>query len=295
MRKNISVIYVLLAVLLWASTASVGKLLLENLTNLQVLFYASLFAAGGMLVIVCFQKKIHIVRTYRLIDYGRFALMGFVGVFLYNILLFAGLSNTSAQTAFIVNYTWPVWVVIFAGFILKEEFTFKKSAAVILGFVGIYIAASGGNLLSFKIENINGVFYALAGAISYGIFSVTGKKHNDDKLISAMFYNAFTFVYISIILLMYNEIPGISFLEFLGLFWLGFFTFGLAYVFWLKALELGDTAKMSGIIFLTPFLSLVYIYFLLQEPISIYSLMGLVLIITGIIVLQAKKKFRKNE
>jgi drug/metabolite transporter (DMT)-like permease len=47
-----------------------------------------------------------------------------------------------AQEAFIVNYTWPIWVVIFAVIILKEKINKRKIIAIILGFIGVYIVAS---------------------------------------------------------------------------------------------------------------------------------------------------------
>ena len=72
--------------------------------------------------------------------------------------------------------------------------------------------------------------------------------------------------------------------ELLGLVWLGAFTSGFAFVFWFLALKYGDTAKMSNIILLTPFISLVYIYFLVGEKILPSSMVGLAVIVLGILI-----------
>jgi len=290
MNEKLSYIYVSLAVFLWASTAAVGKLVLENLNNLQVLFYASLFASIGLFLIVLFQKKLHLIKKYKTIDYCHFALMGFVGVFLYYIFLYAGLMYAPVQEAFIVNYTWPIWVVIFAIFILKEKFNIKKLIGILLGFIGVYVVATNGDLTNFNIANIKGDLFALAGAITYGLFSVYGKKYNYDKIVSMMFYYLFTFFFISITTIIFSEIPQITLFETIGLVWLGVFCNGLAFISWFLALKHGDTAKMSNIVFLTPFLSLVYIYFLLDEKILISSVIGLVLIVLGIIVQSLNNK-----
>ena len=138
MAKRISYLYVAMAVLLWSPTAAVGKLLLRNLNNLQFLFFASLIATASLFVIALFQTKLPVIREYGPGDYWRFAYMGFIGVFLYYVLFFAGLALVPAQEAFIVNYTWPVWLVIFAMPILKEEFNHRKLAAILLGFMGVY-------------------------------------------------------------------------------------------------------------------------------------------------------------
>lgn len=290
-EEEISYIYVALAVLLWGTSAAVGKLLLNTLDNLQVLLFVSLISSLTLFMIVVFQKKFHYIKKYQLRDYWRFAYMGFVGVFLYNAFFFAGLMLAPAQEALIVNYTWPLWVVIFAVIVLKEHFDFKKLVAILLGFIGVYIVVTKGDVFAFSVESVVGNIFALAGAVSYGIFSVQGKKHNYERFTSMMFYYIFTLVFITITVLFLSEIPIISVYELAGLAWLGMFTSGLGFVFWFLALKHGDTAKMSNIIFLTPFLSLVYIYFLVGEQILFSSVIGLIMIVAGIII-QTNKKFR---
>jgi drug/metabolite transporter (DMT)-like permease len=289
-EEKISFFYVSLAVLLWSTTPTVGKLLLINLNNLQILFYTSLIASISLFIIILFQKKIGLIKKYKWKDYWHFACMGFVGVFLYYIFLYAGLMFAPAQEAFIVNYTWPVWVVIFATIVLKEEFNFKKILAIILGFIGVYVVVTKGNLFNLSFSNIKGDLFAFAGAISYGIFSVFGKKYNYEKFTSMMFYYVFTFIFITISTLLFSKIPKISIYELAGLMWLGIFTSGLAFVFWFLALKHGDTAKISNIVFLTPFLSIVFVYFILGEEILFSSVLGLILIVAGILIQSYNKK-----
>jgi drug/metabolite transporter (DMT)-like permease len=284
MHQKRSYLYIGLAVFLWASTASVGKLLVHHLNNLQVLFYSSLFASLGLFTICLFQKKLSVVRSYKASDFLRFGYMGFTGVFLYHVFFLGALMYSSAQEAFIVNYTWPIWVIVFSLIILKEKFSFIKLTAFILGIIGIFFVASEGQSVHFSYDHFKGVLFALVGAVTYGLFSVLGKKQDDDKIVSILFYNVFAFIFASISVLIFSEIPAISVFELLCLIWLGVFTLGLAYVFWFLALKYGDTAKMSTIIFITPFLSLVYIYFMLGEEISLYSIIGLMIIIMGIII-----------
>lgn len=285
-----SYVYVALAVILWASTAAVAKLVLENLDNFQVLLYASLIATASLFVIVILQGKLPLIKTYTLKDYSNFAYMGFIGVFLYYVFLYAGLMLSSAQEAFIVNYTWPIWVVIFSVLILKEKFGYRKLFAIILSFIGVYFVVTKGSLSNFSVENLQGDFFALLGAVCYGIFSVLGKKHNYEKFTSMLFYYAFATVFIFVTTLLFSSIPIVSLGELVGLIWLGIFTSGLAFVFWFLALKHGDTAEMSNIVFLTPFLSLVYIYFLLGEKILFSSILGLVLIVAGILIQSFKRK-----
>lgn len=283
MKRNRSYFFVLLASILWGSVAAVAKLLLVDLNNLQVLFFANLFAFVGLFLIVIFRKERSLIRTYTKNDYFNFAWMGFLGVFAYNFFLYGGLQLLPAQEAFIINYLWPIAVVAFAVLILKESITARKILAITLSFLGVVMVISKGSFSGLGFGNMLGIFSAIAGALTYGLFSVLGKKHDYDKLVSMTFYYFFSCFYALAALLIFSDIPSIGVGQFLGLLWLGLSN-GLAPVFWFLALKHGDTAKMSNMIFLTPFVSLVYIHFLLKEEILASSILGLTVIVLGILI-----------
>lgn len=290
-----SYIYVLLAAVLWGSTAAVGKLLLAGLDNFQLLFLANVIAFVGLLIIVAFQRKLAQIKNLKTYDFIKLAGLGFLGVFLYYFFIFGALELLPAQEAFIINYLWPIMVMIFAVIILKEKNTWLKILGLVFSFVGVVIVATKGNLSTFNFDNPLGIFLAVAAAISYGLFSVLGKKQKYDQFVSTMFYYLFASIYSLIAILFFSDFPQISsFYQLAGLLWLGVFTNGLAFVFWFLALKYGDIAKMSNIIFLTPFISLVYIYFLLGEQILPSSIIGLIIIVSGILIQSAQSKFSKK-
>ena len=280
--KKIKYLYISLTVVLWGSTAAVAKLLLDNLDALQLLFYFSLFAFISLFLIVLFQKKIDIVKRYSLKDYFYFAFMGFIGIFIYHIMIFTGFTFSSVQEVFIVNYTWPIWIVIFAVIIFKEKINIKKAMAIMLGFIGVFVVIMKGDFLNLSFVNIEGDIFALIGAISYGIFSVLGSRNHREVFTSIMFFYGFSLIYAFISTIIFSSIPMLSIHDLTGLIWIGTFAGGIAFVFWFLALSHGDTMEMSNIIFLTPCLSLIFIYFLIGEQILSYTILGLFIIIISI-------------
>lgn len=58
----------------------------------------------------------------------------------------------------------------------------------------------------------------------------------------------------------------------------------IANVCWVEALRLGNTAKVSNLAYITPFVSLVWVAIFLKERIEIYSIIGLIMIVLGIFV-----------
>jgi drug/metabolite transporter (DMT)-like permease len=76
----------------------------------------------------------------------------------------------------------------------------------------------------------------------------------------------------------------------LGLFgatYVGIFEMGITFVIWLKALKFSKTtAHVSNLIYLSPFLSLVFIYLFVGEQILLSTVIGLILIVVGIFIQQ---------
>jgi drug/metabolite transporter (DMT)-like permease len=67
--------------------------------------------------------------------------------------------------------------------------------------------------------------------------------------------------------------------------YVGIFEMGITFLIWMKALSLArETARISMLIYLSPFFSLVLIGTVLGEPILITTIAGLVLIVMGLLI-----------
>ena len=288
MTKKISYIFVIAAALLWGSTAAIAKLLLTDLNSLQVLFFNNFFAFLGLFVAVLIRRRLAVIRSYEKKDYVVFATLGFFGTFLYNLFLISALEALPAQEAFVINYLWPVMAVIFAAFLLKEKINLRKAIGLISSFIGVAIVITQGNFLSLRFNSMAGILFAISGAVVFGLFSVLGKRYYHEQFTGMLLYYLFGTLYSLLTVFLFSNLPILSWHQFFGLIWLGAFTSGLAFVFWFLALEYGDTVKMSNMIFLTPFISLIYIYFLVGEKILISSIAGLIVIVIGIVIQSTK-------
>lgn len=116
-------------------------------------------------------------------------------------------------------------------------------------------------------------------------------KDPKDQTIKLFLSFMFGTIYITITTIIFSNDSSIPFKGFAGAVYVGLFEMGITFVLWSKALSLSETtAKVSRFVYLTPFLSLVLIHFIVGEEIFISSLIGLVLIITGIVIEQTVKK-----
>ena len=93
-----------------------------------------------------------------------------------------------------------------------------------------------------------------------------------------------TFVMSAVISIITGDSFAVGIWEMLGIAWNGIFILALATVTWAAALKKGGTARVSSLAYITPFLSLVWTFFILKDPINPLSVIGLAIILLGIFI-----------
>ena len=277
-------VYAATSIFLWSTTATVAKLLLGSLSSMQIMLASSLVAFVFLLVINLVKGTLKEIKEYKISDHIQIFVIGTLGIFLYHLFLYLGIDMMDASQAFIINYLWPIMSVVFACIILKEKLTIRKAIAILLSFAGVIIVTSNGNLLSIEKTTLTGAFYCVLAAVSYGLFTVLNKKKTYNKYLSMMFYYFYSFIISLIYIVLAKDGFALSGGQIIGMLWNGIFTTAVPYTAWALALDKGDTARISNLAYITPFLSLVWTFLILKEELSIYSVLGLVVIILGIFI-----------
>ncbi len=121
----------------------------------------------------------------------------------------------------------------------------------------------------------------ILAACCYGLFSAFGKKLRYDKLVATFYYYLAACILAMLTLPFFFDVRMLSLTELLGAAWIGAMTNGIATYLWFKALESGEVVRAASLVFLTPFVSLLYISIFLHEPITLSSVLGLILILAG--------------
>ncbi len=282
MKKNY--IFAITTVFIWATMAAVVKKILFDIPNLEVLAISSYISSAFLLLVNFFTGKMKGFKQIKTRDIGVLSGLGFIGLFVYSALYYYGLSQLTSQEACIVNYLWPIMLVIFSCIILKEPLTGMKAFAMICSFVGIVILSMGSG------ENADGnttlgIISCVIAAACYGLFSVLNKKCNYDQSISMMIFWLVAAVCSTILGLVTENWVAIGGEQWLGLLWLGIVVDAIAYLLWALALNgVKNSAKIANLAFLTPFMSLVVSAVLLNEKIELRAVVALVFIIGGILL-----------
>lgn len=278
-----SYLYAAAAIVMWSTMSTVSKLLLDEMDSYKVLCSGMLLATVAMLVINLCSKKWKLMKSYRFADYLKMAAIGLPGISLYYGLYYMGAERLPASQAFIVNYLWPIMSILFACILLKEKMTVRKIIAVILSFLGVFTVA-GKNLVQFNADSLIGMVLCFFAAVCYGLYTALNTKSRYDKQISMTVATFTAFLFSLVIVLIRGENLLLTWAQLPGMVWNGVFTIALANLLWALALACGNTAKISNLAYITPFLSLVWTRLILKEPIEPMSIIGLCLIVVGIFI-----------
>ena len=287
-----SYIYAVTTVLIWATMATVVKAILSNIPNMQALAVSSYFSFLFLLLVSLKKENRQKAKQYTVKDYTRMSGLGFVGLFLYSAFYYYGLTQLTAQEACILNYLWPIMLVVFSCILLKEKLTAIKGAAMLCSFGGIVVLSLGG--IGTAGMSLPGMLSCIAAAVCYGLFSVLNKKADYDQNIAMAVFWLVAALCATVLGLCTETWVPIQGIQWLGILWLGVIVDGLAYLLWALALNgTKNTAIIANLAYLTPFLSLLVSAVFLNETLQPRAFLALLLIVGGILlqnVLEIKRK-----
>jgi drug/metabolite transporter (DMT)-like permease len=283
-------IFALIAVFFWGTSASAFKIGLKHFDHFQLLFIATLTSSIFLLALLIIQKKFSTIKHFTLNDILKTSLLGFLNPFLYYVVLFKAYSLLPAQVAQPLNFVWPITLVLLSAPILKQKLSFKSIIALCISFIGVILISSEGNLSNLNFANPLGVSLALGSSIVWALFWLLNVKNKKDEVVQLFLNFLIALLLITILTYKYSSFEIINIKGIFSGVYIGLFEMGITFVLWLKALKIADrTDKISNLIYLTPFYSLIFISLILKENIYITTLFGLILIITGIIIQQNKR------
>jgi len=278
-----AILFGLSAVLLWSTVATAFKLSLRYCTPIELLLYSSFFSTLVIGVILGSQRKFHLVFQCSRREYLFSIFLGLLSPFLYYLILFEAYDLLPAQQAQPINYTWAITLSLLSVPLLKQKIHWQQWLALVVSYCGVVVISTEGEPFSLHFTDPFGVALALISTVVWALYWIYNTRDKRDPVVALFINFLFSLPFILVYYLLTSDprIPSLNGL--LGGAYVGTFEMGLSFVLWLMAMKLTDnTARISNLIFLSPFLSLVFIHFLLGEDILPATFIGLILIVAGL-------------
>ena len=289
-----SYIYAALAILFWSTVPTAFKISLAELDVLSMLTIAVLTSTIVLFTVVLAGNKTSLIRKSTGRELFSSAVLGFINPFVYYLILLKAYQLLPAQVAQPLNMIWPIILVFLSVPILGQKIERKSFIALIISFIGVYIISSQGNPFSLGQTNLTGVLLATGSSVFWAVYFILNVKDKRDEAVKLFLNFLFASAYLVITMIITGKWQlDISFRGTSASVYVGIFEMGITFLFWLKALQLASTTdKVSNLVYFAPFLSLIFVHFILHEPVYYTTPAGLLLIIAGILI-QNRKPARR--
>jgi len=283
--------YGLVTVLLWSTVASAFKLSLRRLDPAQLLLWSSLVSTLVMLAALTLQGRLELLRSYGRREWLRALGFGLLNPFVYYLVLFAAYDLLPAQEAQPLNYTWAITLTLLSVPILGQRLSWRDLTATLVCWGGVLVISTRGDLSGLHFASPLGVGLALGSTVIWAVYWLFAARDGRDPtaalamnfLCSLPFSLAWT-------CLVSSPLPG-DWLGLAGAAYVGVFEMGLTFITWLTALRLAsNTSQVGNLIFISPFVSLLFIRFVVGEAILPSTLAGLGCIVAGLILQQTGRR-----
>jgi drug/metabolite transporter (DMT)-like permease len=251
-----------------------------------VLTIASLSSAFILFVILFAGKKLELIGKSTGREILSSAILGFVNPFLYYLILLKAYQLLPAQIAQPLNMIWPIILVFLSVPILKQKIERKSFIALLISFAGVYIISSQGKPFQHGHANLTGVILATGSSLFWAFYFILNVRDKRDEAVKLLLNFIFGSGYLVIAMILTGKWQvELGFKGVAASVYIGLFEMGITFFFWLKALRLASTTdKVSNLVYLAPFLSLIFVHYILLEPVYSTTLAGLLLIIAGIFI-----------
>jgi drug/metabolite transporter (DMT)-like permease len=280
-----------LAVFFWSTVATAFKIALLEFDFIQLIFYASGVTVILLFFVLLFQKKLNLILKQSPQQWRYSLLIAAFNPLLYYLVLFKAYSLLPAQVAQPLNMIWPITLALLSVPLLKQKISLISVGALLISFVGVFFISSQGGIEGFTNTNPMGVILAVGSSVLWSLFWIFNVRDRRDEVVKLFLNFAIGFILLAPVVYFFSDFEIHLNKSFYAIIFTGIFEVGVTYVLWLKAMNLTTSnAKIGNLVFFAPFLSLVFIHFILKETIYITTFIGLIFIVAGVFVQQLDRK-----
>ncbi len=269
------------AIVLWSSLASLATLI----PNVPVFLKTGVGLLIGSVIalpLARFQIKQLAVKP-------KILLLGVYGLFGYHAALFVALSTSPSVQANLVNYLWPLLIVLLAPlFSKKVKLNLRVVIGGLMGFIGASLAILSGS--SSDGLFYSGYLFAFMAAVIWSTYSLATNRIGSFPtpavglfaLVSGILSIAMHFVF--------ETQVSLSSFDWMILVLLGLGPLGAAFYLWDYAIKRSNPQEIGLLSFLTPLLSTGFLLVITGQALSWLLAIAAALIVGGSLIGRARQQ-----
>ena len=293
--KTKAVFYTILAGALWGTSFPIIKIGLKTIDPFTFVFWRFLVSCLILLVVMLLLKKIE----FKMPNKKLLIFLGIANAAGYLLQYVAMPYTTAAKAALFINLS-AMWVALLSPKLLGEKFSTKKIAGVLFGLVGIVFVSTNLDFSTLSQGQTAADGLLIISGLTWALFMIYNKKLVANST-SATFQNMtwvliLTFIAIAPFAVLAG--PGFFALDawaWGAIFWTAIVCWVLPYYLWLEGLKHLSASTSTVLLLSEVVVAVVASVFVLQEPITVFSSIGALLIVVAITLVSVKDKTARME
>lgn len=287
-RPYVTLTYISLTLvgLIWGGSFVAGKFLVQELSPLAAATARFLFSSLLLVPLLWSQEGRRTLPRWQ--DLPLLLFLGLTGVFLYNLSFFYGLKYNPAGESAVIIASNPIVITLFSALLLKEAISFWQGLGVILAFLGVLTISSAGSFGSLWQSGFSPTHLILLGApLSWAAFSLGGKvaMRRYSPLATTTYACLSGAAFLGLFLVGKGERLALGNLDVYGwaaLLFLVVFVTVLAFYLWYRGIDRVGASTSAIFVNLVPVSAMFLSAVLFAEPIHLYHLLGVTLVLAGV-------------
>jgi drug/metabolite transporter (DMT)-like permease len=249
-EKNPSA-YGFIALLLWSFSALFATFMknIPVFEMLSIVFFISCMS----IFLKIFKNK----EWYKLKQPLPVTLVGVTAIFGNDAFYFEAFKHAPSAQVDLINYLWPVFVVILLGLFTKEEIKLRKIIGCLISFLGVYILIFHDKSTPFRIIYLSGYLYALCDAVIWSVYMLMCRRHRQLHSEVIGLYCGISMIISFLLHLSTETFISPTLIQWLSMLAIGIFAQGMAYVLWEEGIKKGNYILLSTSSYFIPIFSIV--------------------------------------
>lgn len=275
--------------LLWGGSFFFSKIALSELPPFTVVF-ARVSIAAVVLNLVVIATGQRMPGSWKI--WGLFFVMGLLNNLIPFSLIFWGQTKISSSLASILNASTPIWAVLLAHFLTKDEkLTAYRLSGIVLGFCGVVLMI-GPDALAGLGSNVLAQLAVVGATVSYAFAGIFGKRFREipPYVIASGQISCTTLMMIPIVLCFDHPwllpLPGLK--TWAALLGLALLSTSVAYVIYFRLLAAAGATNLLLVTFLIPVSASFLGMTILSERLDLRHFIGMVLIGLGLAAIDGR-------
>lgn len=266
-----SIIMQLTAAILW----SFGGLLIK-LVDLNPIAIAGIRSFIAALVVIAFLKRVSFKFSWNKV-FGAISYTSMV------LLYVSATKATTAANAILLQYTSPIYIAIFGGWLLKEKARLRDWVTILF--------IIGGMMLFFMDDisggSLKGNILAILSGVALGFNTIFMRREKDSEPLENVLWGSLLTVIVSAPFML-EKMP--TPMSIVGLILLGVFQLGLAYVLYAKAIKNITALESTFLSLIEPLLNPVWVFLTVGELPGSMSIIGGIIVLVSVTISCLKPK-----